>query len=396
MLFRTINKISNGKKHDHLINLHLSHKIIGIFSFLLVCTIFSVLFFFDYTKKVTVYGQLKNKNGTISVVTRNPGIIKKVYVKNGQYVEKGDPLVEINDDTLLAENLSLSSVKLDRIEQEIESIDIEVDKLKHGNKVESEISFTKLSLLNKEVDVFERQYSMMKERLEITKEKLKIYETLSGKNYISKMQLLNEKDAYRALNSSLLDLENKISSTRSTIIERNLSNRSRIIDYESDIEKYKRLRIDASLRLSDLILSNMEVVRSPVSGIIYNFDISLGNKVGGQILLNVVPTGSDLEAHLYISDSIISNIDAEQEVQLRYNAYPYQDHGSFLGVINYVSAAPMFNGDERELSFINNKHGSYYKAIASVVNDDVINLSPGMTFEASVSLKTKKLYQWLM
>ena len=120
--------------------------IVAIFSLMLL----SFIFFGSYTKRTSVNGLLIPDTGLIRVYSAEGGNISEKFVKEGQLVQKGAPLI-----ALTMTRYSRSGNYSESVEQQIElkkqSLDTEKNKLKdmHINNVQqvnSEIQSIRLDL----------------------------------------------------------------------------------------------------------------------------------------------------------------------------------------------------------------------------------------------------------
>ena len=192
---------------------HKAGKIIiySIFSLLIVTIIWSCIAKTDVV--VTAKGQVIPEGNIVIVKSYLSGNIKKIYVKNGQSVKKGDILIELDtesetDITFIKEQISVIEAEIDVYSKLIDKIDISNISLKHYNencKSNLEIIIEK-----------ENSYSLSKKSLELSKESAKLEydnavatkesyknssELLKAQEQIvqqKKLQLENPESGYRA------------------------------------------------------------------------------------------------------------------------------------------------------------------------------------------------------
>lgn len=65
----------------------------------LAATLLAFLVFGHYTRRESVSGQLVPSAGLINLAAINRGSVTRVWVRDGQSVRKGDPLIEISSDS---------------------------------------------------------------------------------------------------------------------------------------------------------------------------------------------------------------------------------------------------------------------------------------------------------
>jgi len=80
----------------------LSTKIIAWFIVAAVAIIVIFLFLAQYSRKETVIGYLMPTAGTAKIFTSQQGTIREIYVKEGQEVEEGQPLLAVETSQIAA------------------------------------------------------------------------------------------------------------------------------------------------------------------------------------------------------------------------------------------------------------------------------------------------------
>ncbi len=122
-------------------------------------------------------------------------------------------------------------------------------------------------------------------------------------------------------------------------------------------------------------------------------------------LLSIVPAGSELSAQLFVPSKAIGFIRPGQDVQLRYEAFPYQKFGQHLGAVSSVSLSAVSP----------NELGAQLAGLTSLLSGDeavyivtvrlarqtvtaygeAVALQPGMQLEADVVIETRRLIEWV-
>src|SRR6185369_3499768 len=100
--------------------------------------------------------------------------------------------------------------------------------------------------------------------------------------------------------------------------------------------------IDRNVSALDQELAEAEsrrkiVISAPYDGVVTSLQAEKGSSAQANIPLSVVPAGSDLQASLYGSSRAIGFVKPGQKVSIRYQAFPYQKFGSYVGTVASVS-----------------------------------------------------------
>lgn len=104
-----------------------SHSLMGLVLMLIVAAAIALLLKGGFARKETISGWLEPVAGVPRVYTERSGIVRTIYVRAGDQVKVGDPLLKVNGDQYLSDGRSLDEALLaelqtqrDRIEQRLE------------------------------------------------------------------------------------------------------------------------------------------------------------------------------------------------------------------------------------------------------------------------------------
>ena len=98
-------------------------------------------------------------------------------------------------------------------------------------------------------------------------------------------------------------------------------------------EKIQALRNELSTveqRIAEVNGKQAYIVRAPIAGRISLLQASVGQPADPQRLaMEIVPSGSPLEAELFIPTRAIGFVEVGQKVRILYDAFPYQRFGTY-------------------------------------------------------------------
>jgi membrane fusion protein len=143
------------------------------------------------------------------------------------------------------------------------------------------------------------------------------------------------------------------------------------------------------------------LVRAPQAGVVSGVTTQSGQTVAaGQVLTNLSPAGSPLEAELYVSARVAGFAQPGMPVQIRYQAYPFQKFGQFQGTVSEVSRSPLADAPGAEGAQRSGE--ALYRIRVALARQDVPlagkarPLMAGMALDVSLLLETRKLYEWVL
>ncbi len=185
-------------------------------------------------------------------------------------------------------------------------------------------------------------------------------------------------------------------------------------DHEMRQQQYVRLELDREEsratvveQLYALAMEEAHVhvrdsthVLAPRSGRVASVRVGVGDWVRpGDALLDILPSGVDLKAHLFVRSSAIGLLDIGQEVRVYLDAFPYERHGAHAGRVFHVSETTLGPGVQGDTD---RATGEFFRI--EVGFPDGFNLSPaqrrslrpGMTVSADLVRDYGTLLDWLL
>jgi membrane fusion protein len=147
------------------------------------------------------------------------------------------------------------------------------------------------------------------------------------------------------------------------------------------------------------------VLRAPEDGMVTAVVAERGQPVTpGVALASLLPADAKLQAHLFAPSSAVGFVHADQAVQLRYQAYPYQKFGHQAGQVMQVSRTPLQAAELAGLSLPargGDGHEPLYRITVTLDHQAVQAygraqpLAPGMQLDADVMLDRRRLIEWI-
>ena len=321
--------------------------------------VWSVVARVDETVQST--GKLEPIGTTIDVKVPIGGVIEKILVSEGELVKK--------DQTLLKLDTTAASSKLEalkRVKSQINA-DIVLSKIQLGGE-EDIGSLTsnqkiKLNSLNNEynsrinasanaVKQIEFQKISILENLKSQEEVLKIREEILQNlkevteiGGLSKIKYLKEQQEVIQLRGRVESTKSELEKISATLEEAKNKLKNTIaaskIDFSSKIEENVKqvAQIDNQISDTKLTLKYQEIT-SPLDGLVFDLQPAApGYVVGGndKPILKIVPI-DDLVARVFVSNRDIAFLKKGQLVNIRVDAYPYNEFGEINGKIESIGS----------------------------------------------------------
>ncbi|HAT1726068.1 TPA: HlyD family type I secretion periplasmic adaptor subunit [Legionella pneumophila] len=306
------------------------------------------------------------------------GIIKNIFVKEGQIVKKDQILMQIDNTRFMASYAEA--------EKKIDALEIEVIRLN------AQISKTK--------PVFPEKFTKSYPRL--VQDQLSLYE--------SRMRELNQLETALELAQKELNLTRpllkggSVSEVEVIRLERTVS------EIKGNIEKFKSEELDklnkARTELFALIEANKAdkdrltrtTVRSPVYGIVKQIKMkTIGGVVQpGSDLLEIVPLDDALLIEAKIRPSDIGFIHPGQKAMVKITAYDFSIYGGLDGVVEHISADTIVDEetDKKEESYYIVKVRTEKNYLGTAKNP--LPIIPGMQATVDILTGQKSVLQYLL
>ena len=375
--------------------------------------------------KIIPSGQIKQ------IQPSEKGVIKTIFVKEGQLVQQGDPLIELDqtltlaDQERIAEDLKFTTATINR-QQTLAEI------LNTPSKLLSYIELTEyanqqkttdneqLALLWQEWRTFQsRRESLIAEKQERTAEQLASKERI--KQLQATIPLLTKrvdaikslKDKNLAAESTWMELEEqRIQQTQSLAVEKatqqqmtsaiqkvekqlNALQAETLSQTLATIAEQKRQKQNLLQELNKAKdLNQRQILYAPISGKVQQLAI---HTIGGvvtpaQPIMLLIPSEAELEVEAWLENKDIGFVYVGQEAEVKINTFPFTKYGIIEGeVIDMTQDAV---ADEQQ-QFRYKMKVSMNKSVIQV-NERTVNLIPGMTVSAEIKTGKRKLIEYVL
>ncbi len=331
-----------------------SYKAIRVFTRLIVISfaLFLILMFLPWTQNIRSKGyvttlQPDQRPQTINSIIA--GKIEKWYVKEGDFVNKGDTILflsEIKDEyfdpNLLSrteEQIKAKELSVQSYMNKVNSLDQQIDALLKTKTLKSEqaknyLKQARLSVVSDSVDFeaaktnyqialkqYKRQEELYEDGLksltELEARKLKLQETqakmISAENKLlsSRNKLINAEVEINSINNQYRDKLSKAESDKFTAL-------SSMYDAEAIVTKMQNQYMNYSVR------TGMYYITSPITGYITKAIRSgIGETVKeGEEMVSIMPNQYDLAVEMYVNPFNLPLIEKGQKVRFMFDGWP--------------------------------------------------------------------------
>ncbi|WP_315547748.1 HlyD family efflux transporter periplasmic adaptor subunit [Lautropia mirabilis] len=384
-----------------------SYYTISISMLLVVAGIILYAYFGTYTKRATVHGLVMPENGLFRVTSPASGQVSGIEVREGEHVNKGQPLFRITNAQISKSGETNEQVRK-QISKRISLMQDRIGRSAANHDREKELIEQRLQAMTSEISQLEHELQILGQREEIALSQKERISKQAKKGFASLSRLGQAESELLDLSRQKLTAEREISSLHreksslySSMVD--ITNRHQSQQTESENSL-------ASLRqeLAELDVRQESITSAPFNGTVTGVHAREGTTVTtSSLLASLIPDNAKLTAYLYVAESKAAFLAKGQKVRIRLDAYPYQKYGMVTGSVTAVTQSPYAITElpahvATAVQSDNENQSLYYQARVELdsqsirANGEDTKLKAGMIFEADVMQEKRRLYEWVL
>jgi membrane fusion protein len=361
-----------------------------------------VLFIFtaEYSRKETVRGFLVPSKGVVKSIATQGGVVDKLWVKEGDRVIKGQPLVSIIIQKKNATGVDLSDQLIEQVEHQQSMLVDEISQ--HNTLQQQEVNHFKqrYSALKNEQGALTNQLTLADEKLTLLLAQQEHLNTLSKNGHLSKFEkdtqeqeLLAAKQEKQNINRLLIQQQNEL--TQVTFDINNIPQQ-----YALKINSLKRQQSEFSSQIAQITNGHKYTITASQSGVVSGIQVFEGeNLTQVKSILHILPEDSELIAELLLPTRSAGFIEEGNNTRLRFDAFPYQRFGFIQSQIVQIDQT-LITPNERQMPIALQE--PVYRLRAKLNQQQIqafgkaFDLKSGMLFDADIMLEQRTLIEWLL
>jgi len=336
---------------------------------------------------VTANGTLEPANGKVDVRSTSGGIVKKLWVREDQWVKPGDRLVEIENLGLQARLLTTArQLALLRYENSLfnllidggGSLPVILPPPPLGIATEERVRSVQLT-----VQQTASQLRQLQERVASQQETLKLKQSLADSLRLLYSNGGYAKYSYLQARDEIQQIRSQVSQTKEQInilvseAGRQVSNNDRqILNLEAE-------RVGQQESRTNLVL------KATGSGRIFNLAMRPGSVIGsGTELMRIVPEGA-LRAKVFLANTDLGFVKEGQKAKLSVSSFPAGEYGYLEAKVSRIGADALDNQSPAE-----QQRANTYPLQVTITNNPtkralLAKLKPGMQVSALIVVRQR-------
>ncbi|MBD2840966.1 HlyD family secretion protein [Erythrobacter rubeus] len=353
-----------------------------------------------YARIETVPGILKTDIASAKIVAPQSGVVTKLLVDEGQFVEQGQVLLEINSDRetaaggevagrgigALTERRALTQAQMSlatsrasaeraRLRAVIESASQDTANLAEQIELQKQVVASNQQIFDQIVEVVE-------------------------KGFVSRVEFERRRQTLLSSQQALANLKQRRTASLSQASQARSQLASVDIEAQQGISQLNENLQAMAAEQARLEGERSYVLKAPISGRVTALAIGKGRPSQvGRPLMVIVPSDAELTAELYAPTRSIGFVEPGEETRLLYDAFPYQRFGSFGGKVVSVSRIAV---DPRETDIPFPFEEPVYRVRVHLDQQNIEGfgkpapLQAGMTLKANIVLERQTFLAWLL
>lgn len=330
--------------------------------------------FINYPDIIETRAILTAQNAPKEIIPRQDGRLVKLFVHNNQKVAKDEVIGWIestanhNEVMELSEQIdnSLALLNLNRLDklsklfnehytnlgeiqpayqQFITAWQVFNDYMVNGFYLKKKkLMINDISSLDASKQILQNQKRLTQQDVKLAEESYKMNKTLLDQNVLTKEEFRMQTSKYVNKQMSVPQLDN-------TLLDNETQKRGKLKEIDQlnhDVAQQKVIFNQALQSLKSQVEDwiKKHIIQSPIDGkVVFIIPLQENQYLqSGKLLGYINPAESDFYAEAVLSQYNFGKLDTGLSVQLRFDAYPYQELGFVEGKLNYISTVPSDSG----------------------------------------------------
>ncbi|MCP5245535.1 MAG: HlyD family efflux transporter periplasmic adaptor subunit [Burkholderiales bacterium] len=366
----------------------------------IVATIMIFLFTSHYARKETVQGFLRPDKGIIKSYANRTGTVKEIYVKEGDRVKTGMPLISIITRQNMTSGEDLSERLISELTKQIRLLEDEANQNQRLEEQELSRINQRHAVLAHSRTVTLNQKMLLQERLRLLTQRRDQHEKLYQEGFISELGFQQEKENYLTVRQEVESLEQTLLQQQDELQQLEHDKKNIPEQYQLKILEIERRKSDINNQLSETKTNYNYVIRATHDGMVTAIQVAKGETLNPtRPLLTLLPEGAELVAELLLPTRSAGFVQSGDIARLRFEAFPHQRFGFLESRITRIDKALITQG-EADLPI--NLDEPVYRLQAKLDQQVIrgygkeFNLKSGMLFDADIILDRRSLIEWIL
>mgnify|MGYP003434921886 CR=1 FL=1 len=355
----------------------------------------------SYSRRHQVSGHVVPVSGLSTVMAPTSGMLEKLAVTEGQHVQAGQLLgvIQVPRATVQAGDVGAAleqqlGIRNESMQAAGQARLREIESSLSGIQQQTVHITTQRHRLQREIQLRQQQVALAQETLER-------YESLMDDQYVSGMQVRQQRAALIEQQIALEQMHRQSGEFSRQLAELGQSRIEQLALIQRQGADNKRQLAELDQETLQTLSARSVALTAPVDGVVSGHLFKTGELVReGQPLMKIIAGSGAVEAQLLVPSRAIGTIKTGASVLIRYEAFPYQHYGRFRGTVVEIGRSALDKTLVGELTD-NATDDPHYRVTVSLqsqhinVDGKAEPLRPGLLLQADIVGERRRLWQWM-
>lgn len=357
----------------------------------------------EYARKETVTGWLEPPQGVLRVYANNNGVIKELLVREGEAVKEDQPLLIIHGNNLLANGDGMENQLLQELENQKKLLREQQVRNEERYKQRIAEGLQRITRIQQELQLLEQQAGTLQTRQQLLDKQRERQQRLRNSGHLSATELENSEAQALTLKAEQQTLARQ-TLQQQRLLEEARSEQEELPQSHADQQTFLATEIsELSQQMTQWQSQQAHVIKAARAGIVSNLRARIGQQVTASQqtpLLTLHPEQSALSVQLLVPARAAGFVQIGQQLDIRFDAFPYQKFGIYQGKVTQLSDTVLLPGELQQVP--TPVQEPVYLIIAQLDSNKVqaygrdFTLKSGMTLSADIRLEERSLLRWLL
>lgn len=354
----------------------------------------------SYARTQLVDGWIVPNGPMATIQPMQSGQITSISVKDGASVRAGQPLATLSLQSPNAASADPAAQSLDILARQGSEIANQVALARAGAREDASRLSATVQASAARIETIAEQIAIQRQKVDSARKSFAIITRAEREKAINRIDYENQRRALLAEEAELQRLVAEQASLRAENQQASADLRQIPIRLEQRLAELRGTGIEIEKQRLQIGQGSSAVLTAPFDGVVGVVQAKVGQTLGaGQAVMQILGANTRLEAEVYAPTRAIGFARVGQEVRLMYDAFPYEQYGTFSGRITEISRSAIAPQDVT--APIKPESATYRIRIrlddqAVMAFGKTYPVQPGMTLKANIILERQSFLSWLM
>lgn len=294
--------------------------------------------------------------------SRSPeaGWTKHIFVADGDYVQPGDKLIEIDTDKSSADYGATGARMHTMQEAQLSELSGSSQLAKRNCDYKLVALQAKLTVLVAQREKLNVERGMFKRQVRVDEGVLNRFQALVNEGYVSQLQISEQLNQLLRAKIDMADLDLRKSQLEASILDIRYEIAQAPIQCQMYINDFSQRERELEAQMAENATHKGVILRATQAGLVRNITTQVGAVVTvNEHLLDIVPRSEVFTVDLWLPAGGVGLVREGQSVRLSFNAYPDQRYGQHHGVVKAIAETPLAPADFEKLTGLSSNNLMY-------------------------------------